>query len=105
MPKVIWDHQARNDLYRIAFYIGREKGSVQGAHNLIDSIVKKCREYAKHPELGEARPELGENIRIFPCGTKSNPRNWVVIYRPMDEGIQIVRLFHGAQDYPSLLGG
>jgi len=102
MPIVRRSSAAENDLLEIYLFIGRENHSPAAAERLLLSIDQKCREYASYPEMGTARPDLGPRIRIFPCGTKSNPREWVAIYRPIEDGIELLRIFRGKQDYPNL---
>lgn len=46
--------------------------------------------------MGELCPDLGEGIRIFAFG------KYVVIYRPLDDGIDVLRVFQGHRDYPTL---
>lgn len=102
MPTVRKSAAAENDLLEIYLYVGRENSSPVAAEKLLLAIDKKCHVYAAHPEMGSARSDLGEGIRIFPCGTKTNPREWIVIYRPIDGGIELLRVFRGKQDYPNL---
>ena len=52
--------------------------------------------YADQPEMGTARPDLGSSYRVF------HHKRWVVIYRPIQSGIEILRVVDGARDYPSL---
>ena len=47
--------------------------------------------------LGEAWPELGENVRFF-----SVRKTHVILYRPAEDGIELVRIVSGARDIPSL---
>ena len=102
MPRVVRSTAALRDLAEIAHYIGVQQQSSESARRLIQAVEEKCRLYAAHPELGERRPDLGENLRLFLCGTPSQPRNFVVIYRPIEDGIEVVRIFRGSRDYPSL---
>ena len=102
MPTVKRSSDAETDLLSIYLYIGREKRSPTAAERLLRAIEEKCFEYAGQPLMGTSRPDLGQGIRVFPCGTKSNQREWVVVYRPIDDGIEIVRVFRGKQDYPNL---
>jgi len=103
MPDVKKSSAAENDLLEIYLYLGREKRSPSAAEKLLSAIEDKCLAYASQPLMGSSRSDLGEGIRVFSCGTKSNPREWVVIYRPIADGIEIVRVFRGKQDYPNLL--
>ena len=45
-----------------------------------------------------ARPDLGEVIRIFSFG------NYVIICRPIDDGIDVLRVIEGHREFPALFG-
>jgi toxin ParE1/3/4 len=47
---------------------------------------------ARHPRMGRTRPELGEDLRSFVVG------RYVIFYLPLANGIDIVRVLHGARD-------
>ena len=47
---------------------------------------------ATHPEIGKARPELLTGIRSFPINS------YVVFYRPIKDGVQILRVLNGSRD-------
>ena len=47
---------------------------------------------AAQPMMGRAREELAPGVRSFPFG------RYVVFYMPMDDGIDVVRVLHGARD-------
>jgi toxin ParE1/3/4 len=54
---------------------------------------------AEFPQLGEARPDLGPDLRKWTVG------NYLVVYR-VDAGfITVVRVLHGARDLPPLFEG
>jgi len=88
---------ARDDLKRISRYIAVEKQSPQGATRLRERFLDSFRRLARNPLLGQACPELGENLRISPVG------NFVVLYEPRDSGIDIVQVAHGAQNLPAIV--
>jgi plasmid stabilization system protein ParE len=90
------------DLLQIQLYIGRADRSPEGAERLLRAIDAKCKLFATQPHMGTPRPDLGENLRIFPCGTKANPREWVVVVRPIENGIEVVRVFRGGQEFARL---
>jgi len=97
MPEVIRSPAALRDLDELWDVIARENPAA--AEKVLRTIEQKCRLLAGNPMLGEAWPELGEDIRFFTVR-----RTWVIIYRPADEGIELVRVVHGARDIPSLFG-
>lgn len=47
---------------------------------------------AAQPELGRKVEELARDLRFIPSG------NYLVFYRPLSDGIEIVRLLHSARD-------
>ena len=58
----------------------------------LDRIASKCNDLAAHPTSGRSRDELIPGIRSFVCD------NRVIFYRPADDGIEIIRILHGAMD-------
>ena len=47
---------------------------------------------AELPHLGRERPELAPDLRSFPVG------DYLLYYRPVAEGIELVRVLHGRRD-------
>ena len=88
---------ARNDLKRISRYIAVEKQSPQGAGRLRERFLDSFRRLARNPFLGQACPEFGEHLRISPVG------NYVVLYEPQKDGIDVIQVAHGAQDLPAIV--
>jgi hypothetical protein len=43
--------------------------------------------------------DMAEGIRVWPANGFRNP---LIFYRPMNEGVEIVRVLHGARDIESL---
>jgi toxin ParE1/3/4 len=77
-------------------YIGRKERRPSVAARVMREIREKCDHYARHPHTGTSRAELGEGCRL---GSHSR---WVILFRPIDDGIEILRIFDGAEDYESL---
>ena len=96
MARVIWDPDAEEDLRRIAYYVGVERQSPQGACRVIDSVRENCDLYATQPKMGQQRPDLEPGIRVFSVG------NYVVLYFPVEDGIHVIRVCEGHRDYPTL---
>ncbi len=65
---------------------------IRAADRIIDQINHSCEVLLRFPRGGEACPRLGKDIRWFPSG------NYVIIYRPDDDGIQVIRVIHGRRD-------
>ncbi len=49
------------------------------------------------PKMGVARPEVRPGVRTFPHG------NYLVVYREIDGGVDIVCVLHGARKWQELL--
>ena len=90
MPKLIIAPSAQQDLSDIFDYIARDKPIA--AANWIDTIEEKCELIAATPEFGEKRAEYGPDIRSSVIG------RYVIFYRPIDDGIEVVRVVAGDRD-------
>ncbi|WP_292457413.1 type II toxin-antitoxin system RelE/ParE family toxin [Methylibium sp.] len=53
---------------------------------------------ATQPLMGRARDELSPGLRSFPFG------RYVIVYEPIDGGIDVVRLLHSARDVDAQFG-
>jgi len=96
MPRAEWTPQAEADLDEIIFYIAVEDGRPIVAEKLADEIHEKAEQYARQPLMGTVRPDIGEAIRTF-----SHTR-YVVLYVPMDDGIEVRAIIDGARDFGAL---
>lgn len=85
---------ARLDLDEIWFYIAQDDPDT--ADRFIRLIVSRFPNLASMPQMGWQREELSPRLRSFPVG------NYIIFYRPMENGIEIVRVLHGARDLPPL---
>lgn len=83
--------EARADLKSIWRYVAR-KASERTADRLLDHITAAAAILADHPHSGTPRPELQPGIRSRPVG------NYVLFYRPVPGGVELVRVLHGRQD-------
>ena len=74
------------------------------AQRFVDAAEATFEFLAANREVGErcrfSDPRL-EGIRVWPV---EGYRNHLVYFRPIDDGVQIVRVLHGARDVESLFG-
>lgn len=94
MPRLLRTPQAAFDLLEIWQYIAVDE--VTAADRFLDKIEEKCQLVAGAPMLGRARPELGKDLRSLAIG------NYVIFYRPIEDGITIIRVLNGSGDIDSL---
>jgi toxin ParE1/3/4 len=59
---------------------------------LIDRLVGHCELLASRPAIGEAIAELTQDLRQSVVG------QYVVLYRPRPDRVEILRVIHGARD-------
>ena len=95
MPRVLRKPLARADLLEIWNYVADD--SPANADRLLDIINKQCQTLARFPKMGRARNELGASLRSFPVG------NYVIFYRELSKGIEIIRVLHGARDIEGII--
>ena len=81
--------KAEADLLEIWLYIAQD--SPRAADRLLDRIETQCRLLADNPRLGRARPDVAPDARAWIVG------RYLVLYRERDDGIEIVRVVHGAR--------
>jgi toxin ParE1/3/4 len=94
--------RARQDLINIFRYYARKAG-LQTARRFLVQAETTFIKLAATPGLGvpyEADfPALGE-IRVF---TISRFKKYLAFYRPITEGIEIIRVLHGSRDIDPIL--
>ncbi|HEV7327961.1 MAG TPA: type II toxin-antitoxin system RelE/ParE family toxin [Bosea sp. (in: a-proteobacteria)] len=94
MGFVHYTDRAKQDLLDIWLWIARDSATVADA--VLDRIEQRAATLSHHPEIGMARPEIGEGAR----GLVSE--RWLVLDRLVDGGVQIVRIVDGARDFGRL---
>lgn len=85
---------ARRDLAEIRHYIRQDKP--MAADRQIAAFFRIFQMLAKNSEMGQRRPEFGADLRTFSVG------NYVIAYRPYDEGVEIARVVSGYRDMKTL---
>jgi toxin ParE1/3/4 len=94
MSRYVIGPEAREDLKSICRYIARDNPSAAG--RLRQIFLEKFRLLAQGPLLGEARDDLAKSLRMFTAG------NYVILYRPTEDGIAVVQIVHSARDLAAL---
>lgn len=87
--------RAEEDLIEIWAFVA--EANAAAADTLLDKLDRAFRRLAQNPHLGPARPDLAPELRYFPTG------NYLLLYRQVPGGIEIVRVVHGARYLPDLL--
>jgi len=102
MANVIISPEAEKDLKRIGDYIACESGSPKIALNIIRKMKTRIDELSEFPLIGKSLSSIifvDTDYRFLGCG------NYLAFYRFYNDDVFIDRIFHGRQDYISLLFG
>jgi toxin ParE1/3/4 len=94
MTEVHKSRAASIDLDNIWYYIAADNPDAADA--FLYRLFARCKSYAHQSSLGESRPELGRHVRCF------SVEKFVVYYKPVTEGIELIRVLHGARDIQQL---
>jgi toxin ParE1/3/4 len=94
MASVLRTSQAELDLVEIGVHIATDDPAA--ADRWLDLVEQKCQLLATMPQMGRDRGNLAPDLRSFPVG------EYLIFYRPGNEGIIVIRVLHGARDIPTL---
>jgi toxin ParE1/3/4 len=103
MPRrIVKQRAAAADLLEHFVYIG--ENSEAAAQRFLEKAKETIRLLASQPEMGRLmhfRNPLLAGIRMFPV---KDFEKYLIFYRPLRHGIEVVRVVHGARDLPALFG-
>lgn len=86
--------QAEEDLIELWIYIAQD--NLNAADQVLDQIESKFHLLADNPFLGQSRADIAPELRHFPSGS------YLILYRAIADGVQIVRVVEGSLDLPDL---
>jgi plasmid stabilization system protein ParE len=89
---------AERDLEEIVFQIAIEEERPVVAERILLELQQRCDRLAKLSSVasdGTAAPRLGDGVRLL------SHKRWVIIFRYDAEGVLILRIADGSQDYLS----
>jgi toxin ParE1/3/4 len=87
--------EAEEDLEEITDYFSDK--SPKAGRRVLDKIEERCHRLAQSPRMGTPRGDLGTDIR------SSAVPPYVIFFRPVTDGVQILRILHGARDIDASL--
>ena len=67
------------------------------ADAVLSRLLEACAVLAGNPVIGRERPDAQASVRSFPVAPH------VILYRPTDRGVRVLRVVHGARDLPRAL--
>ena len=102
MANVVISPEAEKDLELIGDNIAQQSGSTRTALNIIQKMKIRIYELKEFPLIGKSMSSLinvDTDYRFLGCG------NYLAFYRYYNDEVLIDRIFHGRQDYISILLG
>jgi toxin ParE1/3/4 len=87
-----WTSPAANDLYRIVERI--QNDNPEAAAEVAKTLYEECGRLQRFPRSGRTGRISGTRELVFPG------LPYIVVYQIKDEVIEVVRIYHGAQDWP-----
>ena len=103
MSRILRREAARRDLVAIVAHF-LDAGSPASARRFREQAEAALSRLANRPGLGtrfETLPPAFGEIRYLPLPSRF--KKYLVFYRPLPEGIEVVRVLHGARDVAGIL--
>lgn len=94
MGRVQISPEAEQDLLELWLYIAED--SPENADRFLDRLDATAQRLANLRDLGRIRPELAPGLRSLPVD------HYVLFYRPVADGIALVRVVRGSRDIDAL---
>ncbi|MGJ3248541.1 MAG: type II toxin-antitoxin system RelE/ParE family toxin [Elainellaceae cyanobacterium] len=88
--------QAEQDLLEIWAHVAGTASSLEIADGMVEQIAQQFPSLTQFQELGRRRDKLIPGLRSFVV----NP--YLIYYRLIPEGLEIVRILHGARDVEAI---
>ena len=99
MSRYVLMPAAQDDLAAIRDYYLQEAG-YRVARQMLVEFTDAFRFLARTPGAGHARPDLAELRPILFWAL----RDYLILYKPETDPLEILSIFHGARDLPHLIG-
>lgn len=94
MSRYIVSPSASRDLNGIANYFLTR--NIEAGEKIFREFNKKCQNLTKFPSMGRSYAHIKPSLRGLPLD------GYIIIYRIVDDGIEILRVADGRQDLVSL---
>jgi toxin ParE1/3/4 len=103
MSQTSWSSTAECDVEDIYDWIARKDKRRSTAKKVVRELRDRCDSlasiFASGSTIGTPEPQLGHDYRSF------THKRWVILFRPLDDGIEVMRVLDGSRDFPRLFPG
>ncbi len=90
MSRYIISQPAIHDLESISSYFADV--NIEAGENFLQGFNKRCKQLVSFPNIGRSYDSLKIGLRGLPL------EGYIILYRAIDDGIEIVRVVNGRQD-------
>lgn len=97
MSAVQRTRRARVDLLQIWIYVAER--NAPAADRVVHRLNASIAAIGRNPMIGEAIDHLAPGLRRLTTGSH------VVIFRPIPEGVRLLRVFHASRDIAEMIDG
>lgn len=94
--------QARRDIRDIADHIAAE--NMEASDRFLDDVYSAFQLLARMPNMGSARRFRREGLKGLRLWRVPHFGKYLVVYRPRPDGVEIIRVLHGARNIERLMG-
>ena len=94
MKRHIISQPAIKDLEKIIDYFSSR--NVDAGERFINEFEKKCKNLTNFPNMGRSYDDIKPSLRGLPLA------GYIIFYRIIDDGIEIIRVVSGYRDLESL---
>jgi len=94
MARIVRSPDALQDIEDIWSYIAGDNRVA--ADRFVRTIEERIQRLVDYPLIGRPRDEFHPGLRSVPLGS------YLLFYRPIVDGIEVVRILHGARDLPQI---
>jgi toxin ParE1/3/4 len=101
---VHYEADARQDMADIFDYLDIH-ASESIADRFYDAVRKTVEQLLRSPNLGERHPSCNPKLQGMRKWRVDGFPNHVIFYRPTEDKLEILRVFHGARDYAAMFNG
>ena len=102
MTKIILDPGVEDELWAIWAYIAED--DPDAATRVVEAVHETFKLLTSNPELGRRRSFRNPRVRNVRSFRVSGFDNYLIFYRAVEQGIQVLHVYHGAQDLEALFG-
>jgi toxin ParE1/3/4 len=99
--RIIYRPLARKDTLQVTEYLVER--NQQAAERFIDCVERDIDALAQHPGMGTKRLTRAARLKGLRSLPVTRYRKYLIFYIPIEDGIEVVRVLHGARRVDRLL--